>query len=188
MAVLVGLLAYLNAPISPILDSYGVTISERLSVSYGGLRVWGSVGYSATAFTVGRIMGEDVTNLFLIAYAVCLGLGLLSSLGLPPQEERAHRSVFSGIGLLRHNRPLLGLMLVAYLVSSGGAIMYGFLGIHLKDLGGITGSLIGGALLDEVGTVWLFRGASALMLITLAGFTVALRQEARDERSPTSSL
>jgi PPP family 3-phenylpropionic acid transporter len=34
--------------------------------------------------------------------------------------------------------------------------------------GSITGSLIGGALLDSIGTVGLFRGAAVLMLVTLA--------------------
>ncbi len=282
LALLVGLLALAQAPIAPLLDAYAVTIADRRGTSYGGLRVWGSIGYTLAALLVGLAMGERVTALVLVVYASCLVFGLLASLRLPRLGERSPRPLLAGFGPLVRNRPLALLLLVAYLVSSSASIMYGFLGIHLQGLGGsagivgvavavaavselavvawggkllsrlgapravmlaiavygvrfaayalipspgwvlpiqlahglsfgaflvasvtlahrlagpahaagaqalltavsfgfgsITGSLIGGALLDRVGTGGLFGGASALMLLTLLGVLVAVRR------------
>ena len=279
--LLMGLLAFVGAPVAALLDGYAVTIGERLRRSYGGLRVWGSVGYMAAVLVVGRLMDERVSRLFLVAYAACLGLGLLSVLGLPALRERSGRPLLGGLGQLVRNRPLLALLLTTYLLSSGAAVMHGFLGIHLQELGGtanlvgvavaigaaselpvvafggwflarfgaprlialaiavyavrfvayaalpapawvlpvqtlhglsygaflvasvtlvhrlagrehaataqalltamsfgfgsITGSLVGGALLDRIGTVGLFRGAAAAMLLTLGVFAVSRR-------------
>ena len=69
---LIALVAIASAPISPLLDSYGMTISEGLKRSYGSLRIWGSVGYMALTLLVGRIMGNDVSSILLIAYAAAL--------------------------------------------------------------------------------------------------------------------
>lgn len=47
--------------------------------------------------------------------------------------------------------------------------------------GSITGSLVGGALLDRIGTVGLFRGAAAVMLLTLGAFSFGERTSADEE-------
>ncbi|MDP9365256.1 MAG: MFS transporter, partial [Chloroflexota bacterium] len=281
VALLVALLAVAQAPIAPLLDGYAVTVAERAGSSYGALRVWGSVGFTVAALAVGRLMGDRVSNLVLLAYAACLALGLVAVLGLSPLGERAAHPIFGSLGLLARNRPLAVLLLTAYLISTGGALLYNFLGIHLQELGAsadlvgvavaigaasefpvvafggrflvrlgaprlvalailvyaarfaaltvipspawtlpiqalhglsfgafliasvplvhrlagpgqaataqalltamsfglgsITGSLLGGALLDRIGTVGLFRGAVGLMLLTLAVFLAGER-------------
>ena len=279
--VVVGLFAVMQAPIPSLLDGYAVTIGERIGASYGGLRVWGSVGYMAAVLVTGRLMGDRVTRLFLVANAVCLAGALVSVWALPGLGERSARPLFAGMGTLLRNRGFVLLLATAYLIASTAALMYGFLGIHLRDLGGsaslvgvavalgaaselpvvagggrllarfgasrliaiaivayagrflaygtipvavwvlpvqlfhglsygaflvasvtlahrlagrelaataqalltavsfgfgsITGSLVGGALLDRVGTAWLFRGAAATLAVTLGLFLIGER-------------
>ena len=163
--LLMGLLAFFQAPVPAILDGYAVTFSERLGRSYGSLRVWGTLGYTAVALIVGRLMGDRVSRLFLVAYAVCLVLGLLSVLGLPSLGERSGRSLFGGLRVLLRNRPLVVLLLSSYLMSSGAAIMYGFLGIHLEELGG-TANLIGIAV--------ALAAASELPVVAFGGWFLSL--------------
>ena len=139
---LIAMLAFLEAPVASTFDGYGVTVSERLGVSYGRLRVWGSIGYTGSVLLVGWLMGNDVTRLIFFAHVVCLGFGLLSTLGLPALSERTTRTVLGGLRAATANRPLMALLVITYFMSISVATMYAFLGIHIKELGG-SASLIG---------------------------------------------
>ena len=161
---LIALLAFLEAPIASLFDGYGVTVSERLRTSYGSLRVWGSIGFTGSALLVGWLMGDDVTRLFFVAHALCLGGGLIATLGLPPLGERTARPLFGGLGLVTANRPLLALLLITYLMSTSVAAMYGFLGIHIEELGG-------GA--DLLGAATALAAASELPIVAFGGWFVA---------------
>jgi PPP family 3-phenylpropionic acid transporter len=179
---LVGLLAIAQAPVSPLLDGYAVSVAERLGTTYGRLRVWGSLGYTVAALTVGRLMGDQVSRLILVAYAGCLGLSWLSAIGLPSLSDRTVRRPLGGPRLLLRNRPLVLLLLVAYLTASSAAIMNAFLGIHLKDLGG-SANLLGVAIAigaaSELPVVafggWFLTRLGPARLVALAITTYAVR-------------
>ncbi len=158
---LIGMLAFAIVPVAPLLDSYGVTVSERLGQSYGRLRVWGSLGFMVSVLIVGRLMGERVSSLVLSAYAACLGLTLLSVVGIPPLAERHARSLLGGLKSVSHNRPLLLLLLVSYLLSSGAAIMYIFLGIRLQEIGGDA---------NIVGLAFALSAVSELPVVAFGGW------------------
>ena len=111
--LLVGLLAVFEVPVAPLLDPYGMTIGERLGQSYGSLRVWGSLGYTAAVLGVGGALGARVSSLILVAHAACLALALVSVVGLPAVAERRPRPLLSGRGVLLRNRPLVLLLIVA---------------------------------------------------------------------------
>lgn len=172
---LMALLAFAVVPVGPLLDSYGVTVSERLGQSYGRLRVWGSLGFMVMVLVVGRLMGDRVSSLVLVAYAVCLVLTFLFVAGIPPLAERRPRSLVGGLRDITRNRPLMLLLLVAYLLSSGGAIMYIFLGIRIQEIGGsanIVGVAFALSAVSELPVVafggWLLHRLGAIRLITVA--------------------
>lgn len=102
---MISLLALFSTPVNAILDSYAITAGERRGISFGSLRVWGSVGYMLTVLVVGRLMGEKVTRLFLIADAMFLGLALLASFGLPKLGERQRTRLLGGIGFIQWEYP-----------------------------------------------------------------------------------
>lgn len=178
---LIALLAFTAVPVPPLLDSYGMTITERTGTSYGSMRVWGSIGFMGMTLGLGRLLGKEVSATILIAYALCFGLTLVSVYNLPPLADRHPRSIFAGLGAVRHNQPLLLLLAVAYLLASGSAIMYSFLGIHIKEMGG-TASMVGLAFalsafaelpVVAFGGWFLARfGAYRLICLSLAVFAV----------------
>jgi PPP family 3-phenylpropionic acid transporter len=61
---------------------------------------------------------------------------------LPALGERTARTVLGGLGSATANRPLMALLAITYCMSVSVATMYGFLGIHIEELGG-SASLIG---------------------------------------------
>lgn len=171
----IALFAVASAPTASLLDGYAVSIGERLGISYGSLRVWGSIGYTLSVLAVGRLMGERVSRLFLVTHAAFLLVGLLATFGLPRLGEQRPRPLFAGLGELGRNRPLAALLAVAFLVSTGIAAMYGFLGIRIEELGG-SASLVGAATalgaMSELPVVafggWFLRKLGAVRLIALA--------------------
>jgi PPP family 3-phenylpropionic acid transporter len=162
--ILVGLLTLATVPVPALLDSYALTTVERRGVSYGRLRVWGSLGYMALTLVVGRIMGDRVSSVLLVAYAACLGLTFLTVFPLPRLADRHPRPLLDGLQEIRRNRPLLLLITVAYLLSSGSAIMNVFLAIHVQELGG-SASLIGVA--------FALSAASELPIVAFGGWILA---------------
>ncbi len=158
---LLAVLSFAVVPVAPLLDGYGVTVSERLGHSFGKLRVWGSLGFMVAVLVMGRIMGDRVSSLVLVGYAVCLALTLLSVVGIPPLAERHPRSLLGGLKEITGNRPLLLLLLVAYLLSSGAAIMYTFLGIRLQEIGGSA---------NLVGIAFALSAVSELPVVAFGGW------------------
>lgn len=182
MAFVIALFAIASAPIASFLDGYAVAISDRLHISYGQMRVWGSVGYSAAVFIVGRLMGERVDRAFFVAHAMLLGFALLVTMGLPKLGERHSRPMFSGLRELARNRSLVALLLTSFLVTTASATINGFLGIRIEDLGG-SASLVGGAIAisatSEMPIIafgsWFLRHLGPTRLIVLAISVYTLR-------------
>jgi PPP family 3-phenylpropionic acid transporter len=135
-------LALAVAAVPSMMDSYAVAASERIGRSYGAMRVWGSVGYMLAVLIVGRLMGDDVTSLVFLGYAACIGAALLTVAALPRLSERRSQPLLSGIAGVGRNRSLAVLLAVAFLISTGAAVMNIYLGLHLEGIGG-TASLIG---------------------------------------------
>jgi PPP family 3-phenylpropionic acid transporter len=182
MLVLIGLLAFASVPVAPLLDSYGMTVGDRTERSYGSLRVWGSVGYMASVLIVGRLMGDDVSALLLVAHGGFLALALLSVRRLPALGERRAMPLLGGLRAIAGNRPIILLLLAAYLISSGAAVMNIYLGIHIEDIGG-TATLIGLAFAVSAASElpiiafggWFLRRLGAVRLVALAISVYAVR-------------
>ena len=158
------LLALATVPVPPLMDSYGMTIAEQTGRSYGGLRVWGSVGYMALTLILGRVMGSNVSAILLVAYGICLGLTALASWGLPRLTDRHPQPLMAGLSDALHNRKLVLLLTVSYILSSSAAVMYTFLGIHMKELGGST---------TLIGVAFAVSAASELPIIAFGSTLIA---------------
>jgi PPP family 3-phenylpropionic acid transporter len=135
----------------------------------------------AVVYIMGIVMNDGVTSRFFVAYAACLGLTLISVLGLPTLSERYSRPLLGGIHMVRHNRPLLLLMVVSFLITSGASIIYTFLGIHIRQMGG-SNTLVGAAFsvsaLSELPVIffggWLMAklGARRLIVVALVAYLI----------------
>ena len=162
-AVMTGL-ALALAAIPSMMDSYAVVAGDRSGRSYGAIRVWGSVGYMLAVLVAGRLMGDDVSALVFGGYAACLAAALLVVAALPRLGERRSQPVLAGIADAVANRSLAVLLLVAFLISTGTAVMNIYLGVHIEGIGG-SASLIGLA--------FAVSAASELPVIALGGWFLA---------------
>jgi PPP family 3-phenylpropionic acid transporter len=157
-------LALVLAPVPSLLDSYAVASSARAGRSYGALRVWGSLGYTAAVLVLGWLMGERVSELVLLGYGALLGISLLTVFSLPPLAERRAQRLFTGIQAALANRSLMTLMLVAFLSATGAAVMNIYLGVHMEGLG---------ASASLIGIAFALSAASELPVVAFGGWFLA---------------
>lgn len=135
--VFVTALAFSFVPLRALLDSYAMSVANRTQSSFGTIRSWGSVGYFVAVLGLGELMGKDVSNLFLYAYAGFLILTFVSMWGLPDLAPRQPSNIIGGLKDVSTNKPLVLLYVVAFLLMIAYATIYLALGIHMKDtLGG----------------------------------------------------
>lgn len=162
--LLFGLLSFASVPVAPLLDSYGVTVSEHAGRSYGSLRVWGSIGYMAAVLIVGRLMGDNASSLLLLAHGVLVGLALVAVFRLPPLAQRRAAPLFDGLKAVVRNRPTALLLLVAYLLAVGAAFISIYLGIRIQDIGGSA---------SQVGLAFAVASGSELPVIAASGWLLS---------------
>jgi PPP family 3-phenylpropionic acid transporter len=138
LAPLIMLLAICLAAIPALLDSYALTISEREGVSFGQMRVWGSLGFIAAVWLVAWRMGQHVSSFFLFAYAAALLLGAVVTLGLPHLRPRALQPTSRGGSAIIKDRSVVTLLLCVFLVTSNATFISSYLSIYLTEVGGST--------------------------------------------------
>ena len=159
--VFVTALAFSLVPLRALLDAYAIALSERTRRSFGTIRSWGSVGYFVAVLGLGRLMGKDVSNLFLYAYAGFLVLTLVSMWKLPNLASRQPSQIIDGLKDVQANKPLILLLVVAFLLMVAYATIYLALGIHMREtLGGST---------NQVGIAFAIGAAAELPAFMFAG-------------------
>lgn len=143
--LLMIVLAVSLAAIPMLLDSFAMVISAQENVSFGQLRVWGSVGYILSVWLLAWLMGAAISNIFLIAYGIALLMTCASTLGLPPVPMAAARqTIWQGMSAMVHDRSVALLLFTVYLVTSNATILMSYLSLYILELGG-TAALIGAA-------------------------------------------
>lgn len=179
----IALLSFSVVPVRSLLDNYAVLVGEKTGRSFGVIRLWGAFGYTAFALSLGRLMNEQVTSLFLVAYGVSLALTCISTFWLPPVEKRTPRPLLEGLHDMRHNRPLQLLLGVAFSQAVAASLIVVALGVHITSLGGSTaqvGVAFAVAAMSELPVFmagsWLLRklGASRMLAIIIGLYFVRM--------------
>jgi PPP family 3-phenylpropionic acid transporter len=160
MFVFVTALSFSQVPLRALLDSYAVGVSERVGTSFGSIRSWGAVGYFVSVLAIGQLMGDEISNLFLYAYALFMIVTFVCMMRLPNLAERQPMQYSSGLQELMSNRALLLLLAVGFLLAVGYAVIYVALGIHIQSIGGTT---------DLVGIAFAVGAAAELPAFLFGG-------------------
>ena len=161
LLLLIGILSIVSAPVAPLLDSYGVSASEHTSRSFGSVRVWGSIGYMAAVLVVGWLMGERASPVLFVAHGVLAGIALAALLRLPALAERRAAPLFDGFRAVLQSRPTALLLLIAFVLSVGAALINTYLGVRIEEIGGSA---------SQVGLAFAIASASELPVIALSGW------------------
>lgn len=130
------LLSFSTVPLRSLMDHYAVLVGGHINKPFGRIRLWGAFGYTAFALSLGRIMNEEVTSFFLVAYGVSLLLTLASTFSLPQLPVQDRRPLLEGVGELLRNHRLMLVLLVAFAQAVAAFMIVASLGYHITSMDG----------------------------------------------------
>lgn len=193
IAAIVGLEAFIGAPIYPLSDAQALAIADEKQ-GYGSIRLWGSLGWAITAFVGGWMVAQAGLVAAFIGYAV-LSLScvlLLQWIVIPPSyhgpDAAPRPSLKNVIASLFRDKALIGLAIALSVLWLAGNGRMRFETLYMKSLGA-SDQLIGWAytypalmelpimlwadrLVKKFNAAWLL--SAAILLESLAVLAVVL--------------
>ncbi|WP_274363563.1 MFS transporter [Paenibacillus thermotolerans] len=123
-------------PSSPLLDSLTIRTAEMSRVSYGAVRLWGSIGFSAAAVLTGVILMliggvGKLQWIYVTVWIFPLALLLLLKdvgTGAPP-------ITLSSLSAMLRNKSFLWFLLLVFVMMLPHRMNDSFLGLYMKELG-----------------------------------------------------
>ena len=141
----------------PLVESLTMAAVRARPAAYGGIRLWGSVGFICAVMLVGMQLDHFGVGSLLTTLVV----SLLAALGFActlVDERGERRSAVEPWHALLRNRAVARLLLACFLMSMAHGPFYAFFSIHLAALGfskTVIGLLWSVGVLAEISVFWL---------------------------------
>ncbi|WP_051938399.1 MFS transporter [Ghiorsea bivora] len=143
------------AAILPLTDGLSLVVSEISIMSYGRLRVWGSVGFVIASFAGGLYLVGNSISLFPWILTSLLALTTLAAIGFPD---------LSTISKQNNQQPssqpnpkaLMWLLFIGFCMQASHGAYYGFFSLYMIDAG------YSGA---EIGFFWILGVLAEILLM-----------------------
>lgn len=176
--VAMALMSFFWSASLPLVEALTLEHLKSRVARYGGIRVWGSIGFVVTVLVLGEMLDRTGMGAVLWACSLLLaGIGVCA-LCLPEAPVHGGRAVATqSLRDILRSRPVAGLFGAAFFMSCAHGALYVFYSIHL-DAHGYSKSVIGGlwtlGVLAEIGVFlfmpWLMRHFTlrAMLLAALA--------------------
>ena len=151
--VLVVLYAFFNGPIIALADNSVLEMLGNDRSGYGKLRVWGAVGFGASAWGGGVLAEQFGMTAGFTLYLVFMFLCALLSIKLPAPKTNSSDSFLRNLRRLSTNPVWLGFLAAIFLVGIGSSFIHNYSALFLADLGsgeGLYGLSIAVAGLSEL--------------------------------------
>ena len=160
--------AIVTSPISPLLDSNALEVAKEHQRSYGGLRVWGSIGWAVSTWLVGLLIESQGIRWFFYSYIVLMTVAFVFSLFQPARNLVQRSSLIHGLRELFQVDFLL-FLISAFLLTTASGGVNSFFSLYLNGIGATGG---------QIGFSWALATVSELPVMLLSA--VMLRRIGAD--------
>ncbi|HIP07151.1 MAG TPA: MFS transporter [Mariprofundaceae bacterium] len=155
MLTIVIVFGFFWAAILPLTDGLSLVVSEISMMSYGRLRVWGSVGFVFASFLGGLWLVGDNISLFPWILTTLLILTTIAATGFPDlsnidtkQKQQASAQT--------NQKALLWLLFIGFCMQASHGAYYGFFSLYMLDAGYSGG---------EIGLFWVIGVLAEIVLM-----------------------
>ncbi|MCI0393768.1 MAG: MFS transporter [Chloroflexi bacterium] len=124
--------AFFASPIIPLVDNGVVTTLSGRKAGYGRLRLWGGVGWGATAALLGTVLQRAGLQWTFYSFLFFWFITLLVAWRLPVSPGTAHHPYWAGLRKLLANPRFLLLLAIALVNSVSLSIFLNYLFLHLE--------------------------------------------------------
>jgi PPP family 3-phenylpropionic acid transporter len=156
IALLMLAYAAFSSPLMALSDGLIARMAHRHNLNYGGMRLWGSLGYAVSAVAFGAVWERlGYTPMFLTAALFYVPLIFIAGrLEEGPVSSPEKRAPFR---LIFQNRGTILLLLASFLAGISNSLFMTFGGIYARSLGGgelLIGLMIAFGALAELPTMF----------------------------------
>ena len=161
LLVLMGIYAFFQSPIPPLLDTAALEALGPHPERYGSLRLWGSIGFILATWVLGALIRRSgVPTIFFYAYAACVIGAALASTRLPEVRPRPQPPLWVGLSHFVRDARWVAFLVSLFLLGIANTGMYMFLPLFVKKLGGdeqLVGFAWGLGASTEIPIMWASR-------------------------------
>ncbi len=122
------------AAILPLTDGLSLVVSELSIMSYGRLRVWGSVGFVLASFTGGLWLVGNNINLFPWILTGLLMLTTLAAVGFPDLSALSEKTKQTSSSQ-PNQKAFIWLLFIGFCMQASHGAYYGFFSLYMLDAG-----------------------------------------------------
>lgn len=170
------------SPTGALGDSLSQQTAEQRGITFGSIRMWGSIGFATAALISGKVLSMIGLENILYVYLTYAVSALCICFFIKDVKKTSKTVGLMDAIHLRKNSPLIFFLLLIVLISVTHRMNDSYLGIYIKELGG-TETLIGWAWFIGVASEAIVFATSGLWsrrthelnLIALAGFIYGVR-------------
>lgn len=152
---------FFSSPVGALSDSLAQRRAMDLNISFGTIRMWGSIGFAFSSLVVGEFLSRAGIGHIVWPYVLFGGLLLLISFGIKDVKTEASPVQLTDIGKVLKNKPYLLFLALLMLVTITHRANDSFIGLFITELGGSE---------DLVGTAWFIALISEAFVFATARF------------------
>jgi PPP family 3-phenylpropionic acid transporter len=157
---LIVLYAFFVSPIVPLLDSSALVVAKANNLTYGQLRVGGTLGWIISVWLVGMLIQAFDIHWLFYAYIVFMSLTFVYSLSRPPRGGTIQIPVWSNLRMLLTDPAVLYFLLSIFLVAVGSGAVMNFFSLYLDGIGAAEGT---------IGLAWALAAISEVPVMIYSG-------------------
>lgn len=135
------LLVFFESPLAPLLDSWVVQDIKEHNLSYGPIRLWGSVGFAIVLFITGKLIDTKGTEVIFTGFGLFAFLTILISTTLKNKPSAITRKEKISPMILLKDKKFLSFVIFAMFLTIPNRASYLYLPVLMENAGGTSGDL-----------------------------------------------
>lgn len=152
---------FFSSPIGALGDSLGQRRADDLGVSFGTIRMWGSIGFATSALIVGEILDKVGIQYMIWPYLFFGTIALIVVFRLTDVKVDSEPIQLIDVSKLFKNKSFLIFLLFMMFITISHRANDSFIGMYIAELGGSE---------RLVGLAWFVGVASEAAVLAFAGF------------------
>ncbi|WP_430788472.1 MFS transporter [Virgibacillus flavescens] len=159
--ILMGAVFYFfTSPIGALGDSLAQRRSDDLNVSFGGIRMWGSIGFASSSLIVGEVLSSVGIQYMIWPYLFFGVVALLVIFRLTDVKVESDPIQLKDVRQIITNKPFIIFLGIIMFISISHRANDSYIGLYISQLGGSEGL---------IGLAWFVGVASEAVVFAFAG-------------------
>lgn len=156
-----ALFYFFSSPVGALSDSLAQRRAIDLKISFGTIRMWGSIGFAFSSLIVGEVLTRFGVQFIVWPYVIFGSILLIVSFTIQDVETDSSPVSLKDVQLLFKNAPYVLFLVFMIFISIAHRANDSFIGLYITELGGGE---------NLVGTAWFVGVISEAVVFAFAAF------------------